>query len=553
MTRGMRLLSMLFGVALTASLLIGGCTPISSDGHLAAGRSNRFTQPHVLRYTTDEDIVGLNPWFNQQLTLAYMAEMTMAWLFRYDHENRPIPELATVYPTQQNGGIGADGRTITFHLRRGVVWSDGVPFSADDVVFSIHQVLNPANNVVSRDGWDLIDRIEEPDRYTVRLHLRHPYAEFEPLFFSTGGANPCILPKHLLAGLPSLNNAPYNALPVGIGPFRYERWDRADRVVLVPNPRYFRGLPRLHKVIFQIIPDRNTVLAQIESGALDLWIPASSYFYDRLKALPGYRVVRQPSYRFSHIDFNLSNPILADLRVREALRYGIDRPTLRAKVGHGFGILQESYLSPVYPNVPPPIPPLPYSPAKANALLDAAGWRRGPDGIRVKQGRQLRFVFAVGTAAPDVDASIELLRSWWGALGVALDVRHYPSPVLFASYQEGGIISAGKYDIVAFSWQVDALDNMFDILGCGAIPPSGQNNTHYCNPAADRLITAFNQTYDPVEQRRLKAELMRIFVHDVPMIVTGVSENLYVANRDLRDFRPNQVSGFDDMMRVDIY
>ena len=144
-------------------------------------------------------------------------------------------------PTQANGGVSKDGLTITYHLRKGVSWSDGAPFDADDVVFSTNVVLNPANNEVGRQGWDQITKIDEPDKYTVVYHLKKPYSPFIETFFSTAGANPCILPKHLLAKYPNINNVPYNSLPIGIGPFKYLRWDRAQDVVLVPNPLYWRG------------------------------------------------------------------------------------------------------------------------------------------------------------------------------------------------------------------------------------------------------------------------------------------------------------------------
>ena len=535
-----------------AAIGLGGCHPIDSPGEQTSNVRNNFTVPHVLRYATDEDISGLNPWFHQELTLAYMSELTMAWLVRYDKNNRPIPELAETVPSQQNGGVSADGRVITFHVRRGVTWSDGAPFSADDVVFSFQQYLNTKNNVVSRDGWDRITKIDEPDKYTVRLSLRKPYAEFEPTFFSTGGANPCILPKHILGGLAELNDAPYNSLPIGIGPFKYARWDRASEVVLVPNDRYFRGKPRLKQIIFKIIPDANTVLTQLQTGELDLWIPARSYYIDRLRALPGYTVVRQPSYLFGHLDFNLSKPILADRNVRLALRYAIDRPTIKEKISHGFGFVQESYLSPAYPNVPPPIPAVPFDLQKAAQLLEQDGWHMDADGTRSKQGKKLHFVIAMGDQSPDSDATIELLRKWWGSIGVTFDARHFASPVLFAPYQDNGIIARGKFDLTMFSWQVDALDNSLDIFGCNAAPPNGQNDTRYCNRHADELMQEFNSTYNPVEQRRIKAELMKIFVHDSPLIVTRVAENLYVANRDLKNFAPNQVSAFDDMLHADI-
>jgi len=144
----------------------------------------------------------------------------MGWLTRYDSENKPFPELLSVLPTVENGGVSKDGKTITWHLRHGVKWSDGAPFDADDFVFSTQAVLNPKNNEVGRDGWDLIEKIDEPDKYTVVYHMKKPYAPYLATFFGTAGANPCIIPKHILGNLPNINTAPYNALPIGIGPLR---------------------------------------------------------------------------------------------------------------------------------------------------------------------------------------------------------------------------------------------------------------------------------------------------------------------------------------------
>ena len=145
-------------------------------------------------------------------------------------------------------------------------WSDGVPFDGDDVVWSTNAVNNQANNEIGRDGWDLITKIDEPDKFTVVYHLSKPYSAFLPTFFGSAGANPCILPKHLLASLPNFNNADYNSKPVGIGPFRYVRWARGDRVELEPNPFYWRGKPKLQHITYRFIPDRNTLLTQMQTG-----------------------------------------------------------------------------------------------------------------------------------------------------------------------------------------------------------------------------------------------------------------------------------------------
>jgi peptide/nickel transport system substrate-binding protein len=122
-----------------------------------------WTIPHVLRYGTGEDLVGLNPHFNQQAILGYLSHMTMAYLVRYDVHNRPVPELVTVIPTQANGGISRDGKTITYHLRRDAKWSDGVTFTSADVAFSIAAVVNPKNNEIGVEDFERITRVETPD------------------------------------------------------------------------------------------------------------------------------------------------------------------------------------------------------------------------------------------------------------------------------------------------------------------------------------------------------------------------------------------------------
>src|SRR5665213_1216174 len=195
------------------------CTKVGTSS--GPGGEHPYTVPHTLRYAAAEDIVGLNPLTSTQGVVSSLSQMTMAWLVRTDEHSEPtIPELVTEVPTQKNGGVSADGKTITWHLRKGVKWSDGAPFDADDVVFSTQQVNNPANNVVSHDGWDLIAKVDEPDKYTVIYHLKKPYSSFLETYFTTAGANPAILPKHLLMGYKDLNNVPYNSLPVGIGPFK---------------------------------------------------------------------------------------------------------------------------------------------------------------------------------------------------------------------------------------------------------------------------------------------------------------------------------------------
>ncbi len=165
----------LYAAAVLVLAALCGCTKTGSVAG-AGGRVNGWTQPHVLRFADAQDVNTLNPYFGQITDVGYLSQMTMAWLIKWDEHNRPYPELATQVPTQENGGVSKDGLAITYHLRKGVRWSDGAPFNADDVVFSTRVLLNPATNVIGRQGWDQITTIDEPDKMPVVYHLRKPYS-----------------------------------------------------------------------------------------------------------------------------------------------------------------------------------------------------------------------------------------------------------------------------------------------------------------------------------------------------------------------------------------
>jgi peptide/nickel transport system substrate-binding protein len=533
-----------------AMVAIAGCTKVGTAG--VGGAHNASTQPHVLRVGNLCDMSTLNPLLATSLTLQWASTLTLAYLFRYDHQNQPVPELAVAVPTLRNGGIGRDGRTIVYHLRRGAKWSDGAPFDADDVVFTTRVILDPKTNVTSREGWDDIASLDEPDKYTVVFHLREPYSPFLATFFSTGGGGPAVLPKHLLAKTADINKDPYNALPVGIGPFRYVAWKRGDRVEMEANPNYWRGMPKLQRIDFVAIPNRDTLVAQLQTGDLDLWPVAAAAYYPRLLALHNLRVLRQPSYGFGHLDFNLTHPALRDPVVRRALRLAIDRRELRDVVSHGVGILQDGPISPASPYYDPRIGFVPYDIGKANALLDAGGWVRGPDGVRSKNGLRLSLVLVSNAGSPDTDTRIELIRSSWKKIGVEFIRKNVDPQLLLAPYQDGGTIQTGKFDAVVFAWFNDASNDLAPIYSCSQIPPKGQNDLHWCNPIAEAAMQDFKRTYDLGRQQHDDNVVQEELVRDVPTIVMNIQEDLYAYNSDLTGFRPNQVSAFDDMMNVDI-
>jgi peptide/nickel transport system substrate-binding protein len=494
----------------------------------------------------------LNPHLFTETTLGYISQMTQGYLVKYDAQNRPYPELLTVIPTQANGGISKDGDTITWHLRKGVRWSDGVPFNADDVIFSTQVVLNPANNEVGRDGWNLITKMDEPDKYTVVYHLKHPYSPYIPTFFGSAGANPSVLPKHLLARFPNINNVAYNSKPVGIGPFRVADWKRGDSIELEANPYYFRGAPKLARITYKLIPSRDTLLTLLQTGDVELWPEVPPSYIYQTKAVSRVHTDVRPGIFYAHLDFNVTRPLVSDVRVREAIRYAIDRREMVAKISHGYAILQESIIPPVLPFAPKGIPFFEHDPVKARQLLDQAGWKVGPGGIRVKNGQRLSLQFPYYTGVSTADDTVEMIREELRAVGIEIETRKYAPAMFFAPYQNGGIVYGAKWDMTMFSWQGLPVADISNTMECNQIPPNGQNVLHYCNAKLDALMEQLKLTYDPKRQAELLAREIRMIVADVPTIVLDVQDVGYAHSPALTGYDPGAFTPFDQMKDVDI-
>ncbi len=535
---------------LACALLASGCSKVGPSA--SSGRINGWTVPHVLRFANAEDISTLNPMLSQEETVGYLSSMTAAFLIKWDHHNLPYPELATAVPTQANGGVSKDGLAITYHLRKGLRWSDGQPLTADDVVWTYHAIMNPANNVTSRAGWDLIASVAEPNKTTVVFHLRKPYSPFIVTFFSSAGANPSILPKHLLAKYPNINRVSFNSLPVGAGPFEYKEWVRNQRVVLVPNPYYFRGQPKLKEIIFEIIPSRDTIFTELAAKELDLWAHVGGVYSARINDLPGYAVLRQVAYQWGHIDFNLAHPVVADPVVRHAIELATDRRTLIDKFARGAGYLQEGIAPRTAPYYDPNIPLVPFDIAQANKLLDADGWVRGRDGVREKNGLKLILNFVLPIGSQNVEDQVELLRADWKKIGVQINLKKYPVPMIFGTYADGGILYTGKFDAILFNWFDDPIGDFSFLYGCDEIPPNGQNDLHWCDPKANAAVHAVWGHYDQAQRNADDRILFQELAKDRPQITyMGVQEG-YIYNKDLKNFDPNGVSPFDSIMNVDI-
>jgi peptide/nickel transport system substrate-binding protein len=521
--------------ALLLAVVLAACAPVGSG--CTAGR-HPWTKPGVLRLADVADPDSLNPLLST-MDLSYdLSSLIFSYLIVADARGRLAGDLASEVPTLRNGGISRDGTTYTYHLRPGVRWHDGVPLSSRDVAFSWSAIVNPRNNVLHREGYDRVARIDTPDDRTVVVHLRRRYPPFVTQFFTTlqEGAKP-VVPRHLLAAAVEINQDAYNAHPIGTGPFRFVAWERGRRILLEANAAYFKGRPRLDRIELSILPDMNTVATQLLTHAVDMPVSSNAQLYDRFRNATGYRVTLSDWNSALLLMLDDARPALRDVAVRRAIARAIDYSVLIRKLTFGTAL-------PAHDIVPPSAlgyadnPLYEYDPAAANALLERAGWTAGADGIRSKGGLRLALVMVVGPTGLAPMVAVQL-QSMLRAVGIELTIKTFPYKGIFAF--DGPIVN-GRFDLAVFANTLPYDPDSTSTLTCTQFAPKGENESRYCDPIVDALERAGLETDEPRERARIYRTIGRRVHQTVPYIPLYRQRRVSVFNDDLRGYDPAPVA-----------
>src|SRR5262249_6219951 len=260
---------------------------------------------------------------NSKATNNMVCNLLFSKFVKYDDHFKLVPDLITRIPTVENGGISADHRTYTYHLRPNVRWHDGVPLTSKDAKFTYEIIMDPKVQVESREGWDEVASCDTPDDTTIVFHLKQPY----PDFVSETFYDESVLPEHLLKNSRGelFHSAPFHHAPVGSGPFKFDSWVPGSHLTLVANHDYYGEGPYLDQIIFKFVPNENALLVQLKTGEVDMFDNANINFMSQLNDIAGIHVYKTPMLMYEHLDFNTENPILKDVRVRRALSYATDK------------------------------------------------------------------------------------------------------------------------------------------------------------------------------------------------------------------------------------
>ncbi|HWT07255.1 MAG TPA: peptide ABC transporter substrate-binding protein [Xanthomonadales bacterium] len=523
-----------------AVVLLSACAPSGSGEGGSGGRAARhpWTQPGVLRLADVADPDSLNPLLST-MDLSYdLSSLIFSYLVSADAHGTPAGDLATEVPSLANGGISRDGKTYTYHLRAGVRWHDGAPLTSRDVAFSWRAIVSPRNNVLHREGYDQVARIDTPDDRTVVVRLKRRDPPFVTQFFTTlqEGAKP-IVPEHLLRDAPEINDVPFNAKPVGTGPFRFVAWDRGRRITLAANERYFRGRPKLDRVELSILPDMNTIATALRTHEVDMPVSANALFYDRFRATPGLRAMLTDWNSQFILMLDDARPGLRHPEVRRAISRAIDYSVLIDKLTFHTAL-------PAHDIVPPSSigfannPAYSYDPAAARALLERGGWRAGADGIRANGDTRLDLVMVVEPSGQSPAFAVQL-QQMLRAVGIGLTIKPYPYKGIFAF--DGPIVN-GRFDLAVFGNTLPYDPDSTSTLTCASFAPKGENESRTCDPAIDALERAGLATDDARKRGTIYRAIGRR-VHDtVPFIPLFRRRRVSVFNDDLRGYDPAPVA-----------
>ncbi|HEY7994305.1 MAG TPA: peptide ABC transporter substrate-binding protein [Candidatus Eremiobacteraceae bacterium] len=522
-------------LALLAAALAAaaGCSSSAPSG---SPSSTTATAPgHILRLVTVGDIDGLNPLLRSQALGTDIDLLVYGYFFELDDKMRYVPDLATEVPSRENGGVSADGLTLTYHLRSGVKWQDGTPFTARDVVFTANAIVRSKSAISSPSGWDDIARVEAIGDDEVRFHLKKLYAPAISTFFCESGLYP-VLPAHVLEKYSDITRAPFDH-PIGTGPFRLVRWKRGESIELQANAAYWRGRPKLDDIEYFEAPSTDAAVSILDDGNADGWLRAPAGLYEKLKGLRGFNVESSPTLSYTHLDLNQENRTLDDPRVRKAISLAIDRDALAAKVpgaGADAAYADISPLSWAYEKGKQPKP----DPARARALLRAAGWLAAP-GNTLRKGRQtLAFTLSTASDSSTAQAIETLLQQELRGVGIETTIKDYPSDQLLAPYGAGGVVFAGKYDAALFSWTAGADPDDSAEYMCDQIPPKGQNDLYWCDDKLDAAERGALSTYDRTVRKRYYAVTQNELASQAATIVLYFERQASVTPADMRGFAP---------------
>jgi len=450
-----------------------------------------------------------------------------------DEQMNVVPVLAAEIPTIQNGGVVMrpdGGMDVTWKLRPNVKWHDGKPHTSADVKFTVDAINKGDWKPESTDGFDRIASVDTPDSLTAVVHYKEVYAPYQMQFFRG------TLPKHVLDGRDIDKANDYNRSPLGTGPYRITEWKTGEYVLLDKVKDYWRGpeYPKIDRLLFRFLANTTTRINQLRSGEVHL---VALVPWDKVRELRGLASVRLNQVLgngYEHVTLNERHfPAFQDVRVRRALAHAIDRELLVRTILDSLVTTVNGPIQPLSWAYEPNVRRYDYDTTAANRLLDEAGWKRGADGVRVKDGKPLAFTLITQAGFAIRENVSQAIQRQFRDVGVNTSVK------LIDGTSISSVWFSGDFDAMLHWWQSGADPEITLFFASDRTPPAGRNINYFADDSLTRVLYASDRTVDQPKRAELLKAAQRRVAELVPELVLYNTSKIDAVPAALRNFKGN--------------
>jgi peptide/nickel transport system substrate-binding protein len=515
-----------------------------------------------LKIGITQDFDSLNPLLMNMAASTYLYNMVGRALMTLNPEGKWVPQMAKSIPSLENGQakFTPDKKKIVaiWEIKDNVVWGDGTPVTCADFQFSREVAASPNVSIAEKETYTAVEKIEWDAKNPKKCTFTYDKARWD--FYQLPNFRP--LPKHVeepiykkygsqKEGYEKNTEFSRNPSNPGLytGPYRIKEFKLGSHVELVANDKFFGKQPQIKKIIVKLIPNTGTLEANLRSGTIDK-VSSLGFSFDQALAfekkvkaekLP-FSVTFKPGITYEHIDFNLENPILKDVKVRQAMIHSLNREELVTALFEGRQSVANHFVAPIdpwYTVDPKKVKIYNFSRREAGRLLDEAGWKMNKDdGFRYKDGKKLSLQFMTTAGNKTRETVQSFLKDQWKAVGIEVVIKNEPAKVFF-----GETTKKRKYGGLAmYAWVSSPESNPRSTLHCSSIPTekngwSGQNQVGFCDPKMDSLIDSMALEFDGKKRAEIAHQMMKIYTEQALVIPLYYRADIAVRPEQLSNFR----------------
>jgi len=457
-----------------------------------------------------------------------VAGLIFNGLVKYDTDLSVIGDLA------ESWDISPDGLVITFHLKKGVTWTDGVEFTADDVMFGYKTIIDEKTPTPYKEDYLQVKKAEVLDKYTFRATYEKPFA---PALMTWGSL--VVLPEHLLKGK-DIAKSDLARSPIGTGPYILKKWTPGQELVLDSNRTYFEGRPYINSYVYKIIPDPSTMFLELQAGSVDMMGLTPIQFTKQTNTdyfKTEFQKFRYPVPSYTYLGFNLKHPWFQDKRVRQAIAYAVDKNEIIDVVLFGLGRPATGPYVPGTWYYNPDVKRYDYNVEKARELLKEAGWEdTDGDGIVDRDKKPFEFTILTNMGNSLRENTATIIQWRLRKIGIRVRIR-----LLEWSTFINEFIDKRSFEAVILGWSLGFEPDQYDIWHSSKTKEKEFNFVSYHNPEVDDLLERGRRTFDIEKRKKAYFRIQEILADELPYIFLYVPDATPIVSSRFKGIKPTTI------------